>query len=64
MIGYSKRARTRYHKERGYTGWAKCCLISMDVHSSEEGMGMEKSEAILREGNPHLSRCPKCWKEY
>ena len=63
MIGCSKRARTRYHKERGFTGWAKCHLIPMDILSQDELLGEERSVVIICEesGKP-LSRCPECWK--
>jgi hypothetical protein len=61
MIGYSMGARTRYHKERGFTGWAQCRLITLAFRAQDELLGEEVAEDILRRENPCLSRCPRCW---
>jgi hypothetical protein len=55
MVGYSKTARTRYHKELGFTGWARCASLSMNARFPADHEDWLTAEA------PHLSRCPKCW---
>lgn len=57
MIGYSEKAKTRYHKSNEYTvpGWAKCRDMLWMAH-------LHYKEATLRRAAPHLSRCTRCWK--
>ena len=56
MIGYSERARARYHKEQGVTGWARCDAIPLTFRAPPD------KENSLQCDASHLSRCPKCWR--